>query len=78
MPPFRAFLDITSIDDLLYLNRKVPRDDVDLDGKKCFIEFLKGLLKIDPVERWNSSQAILHPFLQGGRADSFAPVPSKF
>ena len=78
LPPFRAYLDITSIDDLLYLNRKISRDDHDVESRRPFIEFLKGLLKVDPAERWTASQAILHPFIQGRPLEVFIPQPSNF
>lgn len=69
-------MDITSIDDLLYLDRKIPRDDNDIESRQPFIKFLKGLLKIDPAERWTASQAILHPFIQGKPLQEFIPIPS--
>ena len=71
-------MDITCIDDLLYLNRKIPRDDHDFEAKKAFIDFLKGLLKINPAERWSASQAILHPFVQGEQFQEFIPSQSNF
>lgn len=68
-------MDIEDIDDLVNLDRKIPRED--LEERKCFIDLLKGLLKINPAERWTATQAIAHPFLQGSMLDHFVPRPSK-
>lgn len=77
LPTFRAYLDITSIDDLINLDRKISRDDP--EERKCFIDLLKGLLKMNPAERWTASQAINHPFVQGqGLTSEFIPQPSTF
>ncbi|OMJ82934.1 hypothetical protein SteCoe_16268 [Stentor coeruleus] len=73
LPAFRAYLDIEDIDDLVNLDRKIPREDP--EERKCFIDLLKGLLKINPAERWTATQAITHPFLQGNMLDSFIPRP---
>lgn len=70
-------MDINNLDDLLDLNRKVPREDSDIENRKCFIDFLKGLLRIDPSERWTASQAIMHPFVHGRVFEEFLPIKSK-
>ena len=33
--------------------------------RKCFLDFLQGLLRIDPSERWTAKQAAGHPFITG-------------
>ncbi|OMJ93562.1 hypothetical protein SteCoe_3395 [Stentor coeruleus] len=72
--PYRAYLDITNIDDLVNLDRKIPREDP--EERKCFIDLLKGLLKMSPADRWTASQAINHPFVQGQPLTSpFIPEP---
>ena len=61
---------------MFYLNRKIAGGDNELERKQ-FIELLKGLLKVDPSERWTASQAILHPFVQNLKeTQEFIPSPS--
>lgn len=31
----------------------------------CFLDFLRGLLMMDPKQRWNAEQAAMHPFITG-------------
>lgn len=33
--------------------------------RRCFLHFVRGLLTINPVERWSPLQAISHPFVTG-------------
>ncbi|KNC97532.1 CMGC/DYRK/YAK protein kinase [Spizellomyces punctatus DAOM BR117] len=35
--------------------------------RQCFIDFLSGLLTLNPFERWTPQQARLHPFITGER-----------
>eukprot|EP00210_Caulerpa_lentillifera_P008648 g8247.t1 len=43
----------------------------------CFLDFLHGLLKMDPKERWNAHQASGHPFVTGMSYDGpYRPMPS--
>ncbi|TPX76350.1 hypothetical protein CcCBS67573_g02373 [Chytriomyces confervae] len=35
------------------------------NDRLCFIDFLGGLLKLNPLERWSPQQAKLHPFVTG-------------
>lgn len=75
--PYRAYLDITNIDDLVNLDRKFQKEDP--EERRCFIDLLKGLLKMNPADRWTASQAISHPFVQGQPLTSpFIPEPSIF
>ncbi|KAJ3163179.1 dual specificity protein kinase yak1 [Geranomyces michiganensis] len=34
-------------------------------NRTCFIDFLHGLLKLNPFERWTPQQARMHPFITG-------------
>ncbi|KAI8592346.1 hypothetical protein BDZ88DRAFT_458596 [Geranomyces variabilis] len=51
-------------------------------NRTCFIDFLHGLLKLNPFERWTPQQAIMHPFMTGEaytspyipQAERFAPM----
>lgn len=43
----------------------------------CFLDFLHGVLKMDPKERWNAHQASGHPFVTGQPFDGpYRPQPS--
>ena len=44
----------------LNLNRKYKDDENELES---FIDFLKGLLKLEPEKRWNAKMALRHPFI---------------
>ena len=43
------------------------------EGKRrCFIHFIRGLLQINPIERWTPLQAISHPFITGQPLETVA------
>lgn len=43
----------------------------------CFLDFLHGVLKMDPKERWNAHQASAHPFVTGQPFEGpYRPQPS--
>ncbi|CAG9311710.1 YAK1 [Blepharisma stoltei] len=76
LQPYRVFTNLSSLDDLLYLDRRIPNEENDIENRKPFVHFLKGLLILDPTKRWSAHQAIMHPFIRGGNCESFMP-PSK-
>jgi dual specificity protein kinase YAK1 len=41
------------------------KNDLDKEKLSCFIHFLKGLLNVDPQQRWNAKLALRHPFITG-------------
>ncbi|KAG0553703.1 hypothetical protein KC19_12G032500 [Ceratodon purpureus] len=44
--------------------------------RKVFIDFLRGLLEVDPFKRWTAYEASQHPFLTGSPfTGSFSPLP---
>jgi hypothetical protein len=50
-----------------------------MERRDCFIDFLKGLLKISPSERWSSEQAYQHPFVMNVSWNGvFEPTAKKF
>lgn len=77
IPASTVYVDLSSLDDLLHLDRKLPRDDSNEVTRKPFIHFLKGLLQLDPSERWTASQALLHPFITEGPLKEFVPIKSE-
>lgn len=42
--------------------REVERE---MYNRQSFLDFLKGLLNMNPLERWSPLQAIQHPFITG-------------
>ena len=81
---FKIPFNITSIDDLLFLNRdsKLKKFNDSLNnsmsrksfsGKRdiqCFIHFIKCMLNIDPRKRWSAHLCLGHPFITGDKFDS--------
>lgn len=37
--------------------------DIEMNNRIAFIDFVRGLLNINPLERWSPQQAKLHPFI---------------
>ncbi|PBP16610.1 Protein kinase-like (PK-like) [Diplocarpon rosae] len=44
-------------------NMKQSEIDRELNNRVAFIDFVRGLLNINPLERWSPQQAKLHPFI---------------
>ncbi|KAJ6180452.1 hypothetical protein N7519_010913 [Penicillium mononematosum] len=44
-------------------NMKQAEIDRELNNRIAFIDFVRGLLSINPLERWSPQQAKLHPFI---------------
>ena len=40
----------------------VPKEK---ENRECFVDFLLGILEVDPHARWTPHQAALHPFISG-------------
>ncbi|KAH8969598.1 hypothetical protein BDL97_02G041900 [Sphagnum fallax] len=50
----------------------------ELDTRKVFADFLRGLVECDPNKRWTPTQAAQHPFLTGEPFDGpFKPLPER-
>lgn len=39
--------------------------DTEMTNRRCFADFVGGLLNLNPLERWNPYQAMQHPFITG-------------
>jgi serine/threonine protein kinase len=39
--------------------------ELELVNRRCFADFVAGLLNLNPLERWNPYQAMQHPFITG-------------
>ncbi|KAK2882634.1 hypothetical protein FQN49_000146 [Arthroderma sp. PD_2] len=44
-------------------NMKQAEIDREMNNRVAFIDFVRGLLSINPLERWSPQQAKLHPFI---------------
>ncbi|MCJ1289452.1 dual specificity protein kinase yak1 [Xylographa carneopallida] len=44
-------------------NMKQSEIDREMNNRLAFIDFVRGLLNINPLERWSPQQAKLHPFI---------------
>lgn len=73
LPQFREYTNLASLDDLSVLDRETHNVEDSPELLPLFIDFLKGLLKLDPRERWSARQAVTHPFVTA--ATEFNPPP---
>lgn len=48
---------------------------VEMRQRRIFVDFLRGLLKLNPVERWHPQQALQHPFITGKTSPALIPQP---
>ncbi|CAE6471754.1 unnamed protein product [Rhizoctonia solani] len=46
---------------------KLTENDKDPNSRASFIDFVSGLLNLNPIERWSPQQARGHPFITGER-----------
>jgi len=37
----------------------------EMANRRAFIDFVEGLLNLDPIKRWSPQQAAKHPFITG-------------
>ncbi|CAG8500930.1 6388_t:CDS:2 [Diversispora eburnea] len=49
------------------MRKGVTQKDIDkeMQNRLAFIDFVQGLLNLNPIERWSPQQAKLHPFITG-------------
>ena len=38
---------------------------IEMEMRECLLDFLRGLLRTDPMTRWTAPQAAKHPFITG-------------
>lgn len=59
--------------------------EVEMANRRCFLDLLKGLLNMNPIERWSPLQAAQHPFITGRpytgpftpqKVPSVVPIPT--
>lgn len=68
-PKYDIPLDLKSLDELVVKankkhNSSLNSSNMDINNDlESFVNFLKGLLIVDPKQRWNAKQALRHPFI---------------
>lgn len=82
VPVLRKYLRYNNFDDVIMkcplpLKSKLTAEQksLELTRRRCFLDFLKGLLHLDPFQRWTAKQAAEHPFIQSNNPffGSFVP-----
>lgn len=76
-PPSKRYFASTDLEEII-LGYPMRTLDANSGGKeeeeqrqrRCFLHFVRGLLTINPVERWSPLQAISHPFITGHPLES--------
>src|SRR2546423_12312542 len=49
-----------------------------MQNRLAFIDFVQGLLNLNPIERWSPQQAKLHPFITGEKFTGKFTPPMQF
>jgi hypothetical protein len=50
--------------------------NIEINRRKCFVDFLYGLFRLNPFERWSAKQAMEHPFIKNTAFTApFVPPP---
>ncbi|KAH3675869.1 hypothetical protein WICMUC_002439 [Wickerhamomyces mucosus] len=78
--PGKVYFNTNDLNELILkytMNRKAMTTTMiekELSDRKCLIHLIKGLLNLNPLERWTPQQAILHPFITEQKFnDDWAP-----
>ncbi|KAI9709773.1 MAG: dual specificity protein kinase yak1 [Bogoriella megaspora] len=67
--PSKKYFNATTLPDIIRQypmprkNMKQHEIDREMQNRHSFIDFVRGLLNINPLERWTPQQARLHPFI---------------
>lgn len=85
VPVLKKYLRYTQLDEVIMKctlpnKSKMTQDqkNAELLRRRCFVDFLQGLFRLNPFERWTAKQAIEHPFIKGTPfLGSFQPSPDK-
>lgn len=80
VPIAKKYFKYSSLDDLILRDaQKTAQSNGQISEllmRKCLLHFVKGLLQINPWERWTARQASSHPFITGAVfSEEFVPSP---
>ncbi len=70
-PPPKQYFTSTDLSEIIMNYPIRPRDmssserEAEMEGRRCFLDFVRGLLNLNPIERWSPFQVAMHPFLTG-------------
>ncbi|KAJ1560159.1 dual specificity protein kinase yak1, partial [Cladochytrium tenue] len=71
--PSKRYFKGTTLNEIINsypINRKgLPQKEIDREmmNRLAFVDFLNGVLNLNPLERWSPQQAKMHPFVTGER-----------
>ena len=88
LDPDKRYVPYTSLDDMLahvrlntgYSHAEISPAASPAEIRRSFLDFLKGVLQLDPSRRWTPAQALQHPFLTEqplGNAPFVPPPPAR-
>ncbi|KAF9971404.1 dual specificity protein kinase yak1 [Actinomortierella ambigua] len=69
--PSKRYFQVTSLPDIIMtypmMKKNMSQREIDKEmaTRQSFINFLQGLLNLNPIERWSPHQAKMHPFITG-------------
>ncbi|CAG8682785.1 2754_t:CDS:2, partial [Dentiscutata heterogama] len=69
--PSKKYFSATTLPEIIksypVMRKGVTQKDIDkeMQNRLAFIDFVQGLLNLNPIERWSPQQAKLHPFITG-------------
>ncbi|KAF0349434.1 protein kinase [Gigaspora margarita] len=69
--PSKRYFSATTLPEIIksypVMRKGVTQKDIDkeMQNRLAFIDFVQGLLNLNPIERWSPQQAKLHPFITG-------------
>lgn len=72
--PSKRYFQATTLSDLImqypYPKKILTQEDFNRESqnRKCFLDFLNGLLNWNPIERWSPQQAKMHAFISGTKS----------
>jgi hypothetical protein len=71
VPVLKKYLRYSTLDEVIMKctlpnkSRLTPEQkNYEMFRRKCFVDFLHGLFKLNPFERWTAKQALEHPFIR--------------
>ncbi|KAJ1394756.1 hypothetical protein B484DRAFT_271653, partial [Ochromonadaceae sp. CCMP2298] len=71
VPVLRKYLRYTRLEDVIMrcplpqrARMSTEQKGLESNRRRCFLDFLRGLFRLNPFERWTAKQALAHPFIQ--------------
>jgi hypothetical protein len=83
VPVLRKYLRYSQLEDVIMrcpLPQKArmtqEQKNAETLRRRCFLDFLQGLFRLNPFERWTARQAFFHPFIEGSKfVGTYVPSP---